>query len=424
VGSGFESEAKTAVSAETVPVELRDPRSAAALGSRIGNRALARLAGAATPAQRELLAHGHLPGRLARQTHTAGVSQATPLSIVVHGGRSFTDPEIDGRGSIQQTAPEQANWFYFRHDWAPPAILLEAQGAGTHAMTWEPSRPGQPVDPALGHSPQPGRFLVSKPASPGAVFVTCRRGGSRTTVIVYFVGATMTINTSGSPQSGNPVWPATQAFLRRRYIGNQPFAFDALGLFTSAATTAFSGQTRYGALVEMIATVTPPDTPHVWQARRLIDSNVRGEDARGHVLHGRRGPSPPPLRPGGEDTTWPAIQGHNLDGRHFDYDMPGGTMSSANERGDRHIWQLTFEQVLAFGTVPASTDDRLGDSDTDPTTGVVTQTPGFAYFAETLAHHRDVSPIVRWRADYVATCESPLGTLVPTVRMQGSVRQL
>jgi hypothetical protein len=76
--------------------------------------------------------------------------------------------------------------------------------------------------------------------------------------------------------------------------------------------------------------------------------------------------------------------------------------------------------VIAFGTLPLSSDPGLVL--VDPVSGA--RTPGRAYFAETLAHHRDLSPIVCWRADYTAECLSPVGTTLPAVALRGSVSQI
>jgi hypothetical protein len=61
--------------------------------------------------------------------------------------------------------------------------------------------------------------------------------------------------------------------------------------------------------------------------------------------------------------------------------LPGGLMTAANQVGDRHRWQVTFEQVVAVGAPPAGNQ-----------------------WEAVAAAGRGVSPIVRWTADYTARC--------------------
>jgi len=288
------------------------------------------------------------------------------LQLMVQGGRSFQqlDPE---------TGPAGASRFFFRHDWIRE-VVIEAQGQGQASVAWS----------ATGGSGQgdQSRFVLARPAQPSMVRVTCRAGSESREVEIWFVSCGLVANLSGPPGAGNPAWPILRTVMQRRYVGAQSYDFPTLGLITFPGSSSQNSGRRYGKFVELIGTVAPANVPiRFFQVRRVASASVTAFDAGNQPLSDQRGPRTSLPAPGANDTNRIQETTHTPAGKVFDYDAPGGLMTAANQVGDRHRWQVNFEQLVAVGAPPTGNQ-----------------------WEAVASGGRGVSAAVQWTVDYTARC--------------------
>ena len=299
--------------------------------------------------------------------------------ITIHGAKTFQQI-MPGSGS-----PDTAANFYFRLDWAPQNISLQTSRPRPAWAAFDSRGVAYPIQ-ANGR-----RASISKPATAGTIDVA--DGGDLKTI--WFVSATIQVRSSGSIDARNPNWSSIQARLRND-LGSPAYPFTQLGLvqFDIGAQTmglALSGR-RYGGEVEIVGTVSPGEIRNTglrfFLARRIAAVSEQSLDVRNQTI--------PPNVPnrvgraaqmnkvaGSNDTSTGQSGALTADARLYDYDLPGSVMGPGNLVGDRHIIDVSYEQVVAIGVPPPS----------------LAVNPWPRITTEGLA----VSPVARWRANLTAT---------------------
>ena len=271
---------------------------------------------------------------------------------------------------------------YFRQDWAPPHIRLSS--SHPHPR-WQGSDPTLASVPVVTDPHDRRSASINRPASPTCIQVT----DGQSVVQIWFLSATITVRTQGIVTTSAPSWAATQGYLQSTY-GAHGYSFTQLGLvqFDSAATSiadVFFGR-RYGGAVEIVGRVTPSIIQHsgmrFYLARRITRATVLGQDGQGRPLPTNRDPHTTVPIGVSNDTSLQQSGALTATGELFDWDFPGSVMRGANLIGDRHTWNVSFEQCVVVGRPPASRA-------VDPWPNITRD--GLA-----------VSPVATWRANYSA----------------------
>lgn len=221
---------------------------------------------------------------------------------------------------------------------------------------------------------------VLRPTNPARLVITCTAGGATETVTLWAIRGRVVFHTTGQVSRENQRW--------RRGAGKSEFGTSVRPwLGVHAWRGRLGGHTNYGAWIEIVGVVEPPDVPTPFHlVRQVSHARVVFDEV-----------DQPPPEP--DDTTHPSLQDQTLSptGRVYDVDSPGSFFTASDPAGRTHDWTLIMQQMLVIGPQESTSSpvDRA------------------------LAQHRLVSPPRFWRARFTATVRSPGSP--PTVDVGGYV---
>jgi hypothetical protein len=261
------------------------------------------------------------------------------FELVVHGGTRLSDLDERAQGRYD-------NHYYFRHGWVSE-IAIEARGGSGSPQWTVTNQEGFRLSggPNSWANIDGNRVLLSA-GNAMRLNVTCRDGGVTREVVIWIVCARLDLRDNGLLSYS--VERRLMPYLRRRYglgpqqlvLGRQTWRFNRGGSDCS---------TRYGYAVELMASVTPRDVPvRFYVARRIANWFVAGINSAGRPLSQERGPNIPIPNWIGEDTSRFQAE-YPEDGHLYDLDLPGSEFTKVNGEGDRHIWNVHFEQIVGIG---------------------------------------------------------------------------
>jgi hypothetical protein len=269
-----------------------------------------------------------------------------PLELQVNGAVSFRqlDPSL---------GPASGGKYFVRHAGCGP-LTIDARGIRGRA-NWSANFVGGQPDPTLGTASH-NRFTVPRPMNGCGIQVSCQAGNEWQQVEIWYVACSLALVRSGPPGAGDPNWPRVQNIYRERYVGGQDYTFPELGRIRFNYSFPDASGVRYADFVKLVATVTPANVPiGFFHARRIQSVEVQGFDANSRPLEGQRRPVVVMPRAGDNDSNMSVTSALTPTGQIFDYDIPGGVMRSFNLPGDRHVWNVTFEQAVGIGYTSLAT---------------------------------------------------------------------
>lgn len=267
---------------------------------------------------------------------------------------------------------------------AETARPLTIRGSISHVARWERDTSITPAWTVTGrqsviqhrpHSMDPNAIVIQRPQNGDRIAIRCTVGTHTITALLWIIKGEIRIRNRGT------ISPASRNHARRSVMEILRLPSVSLGLFTSPNTA--DGTVNYGALVEIVGVVAPPDVPARFHlVRKIITttavSNAGPMDQRGA---------------GEDDTSSSECQDTTLShGKVYDLDAPGSWFSPEDAAGTEHTWNVLFAQLLVIGELPAG--------------------PGAWAHAE--ENHLSVSPPQHWRAHYRIRLTTP--GRPPTVR--------
>jgi hypothetical protein len=212
---------------------------------------------------------------------------------------------------------------------------------------------------------------VPRPHGPARLAISCSAGPLRETAVFWVVRGRILFHIHGQVSIENERQRVNAVELHRN-TSHRP------GLGVRAwADTQVPGRTNYGACIEIVGAIEPPDIPLPFHlVRRTVSASTWTSDSSALT--------PPSV----DDTTGANAQGVHLQdmtpsarGRVYDFDAPGSHFEVGDAVDLMHRWNLTFEQMLVIGPLQRG--------------------PGAV--ARAVAQHRTISPPRRWHARFSAS---------------------